>query len=76
MHPVLISIGPKKLESDVIQKAITLKEKSLGRPLNSTEILQTVGECYEPEESKRLFLSARPPNKMPRLHLPDDLSSL
>lgn len=70
MHPVLISIGPRKLDDGVIQTAISLKERHLGRPLNSTEILQTVGECYEPDESKRLFLSARPPHKVPPLHLP------
>lgn len=70
MHPVLVSIGPRQLEDGVINEAIKLKEAQLGRPLNSTEILHVVGECYEPEESKRIFLGSRPPTGMPKLWLP------
>lgn len=70
MHPVLVSIGPRQIEDGVINKAIQIKERQLGRPLNSTEILHVVGECYEPDESKRLFLGSRPPTTMPKLHLP------
>jgi hypothetical protein len=69
-HPVFISIGPKKVDTEIIKKAISLKEKDLGRPLTSTEILQTMGEVYEPDASKRTFISSRPPSKMPKLHLP------
>lgn len=70
MHPVLVSIGPKQIDEAVINEAIKIQEKAKGRPLTSTEILHVVGECYEPEESKRLFLGARPPMTVPKLHLP------
>ncbi len=73
MHPVLISIGPQKVDTEVINKAVKIKEKELGRPLTSTEILEVVGACHEPDESKRIFLSARPPRTMPKLHLPEGL---
>jgi hypothetical protein len=69
-HPVLISIGPKHVDPDVIQAAITMRERQLGRPLTSTEVLEVVGACHEPDESKRIFLSAHPPKTMPKLHLP------
>jgi hypothetical protein len=70
MHPVLVSIGPRQVGDGVINNAIQMKEAELGRPLTSTEILHVVGECYEPEESKRLFLGSRPPTTMPKLWLP------
>lgn len=70
-HPVFISIGPKKVDDQALQAAITAKEQKLGRPLTSTEILHTFGEIMEPDESKRTFLSARPPKEMPKLWLPE-----
>lgn len=70
-HPVFISIGPKTVDDGVIQEAVTLKEKHLGRPLTSTEILETLGELYEPDASKRTFISARPPKQMPKLWMPE-----
>jgi hypothetical protein len=71
-HPVFISIGPKKIEDQDIQAAVTKKEQELGRPLTSSEILQTMGEAMEPDPSKRIYLSARPAKGMPPLHLPED----
>lgn len=73
MHPVLISIGPQKVDTEIINKAIRIREQELGRPLTSTEVLHVVGECHEPDESKRIFLSSRPPRTMPKLHLPPGL---
>lgn len=70
MHPVLVSIGPKHLNDGVINEAIKIKEAELGRPLNSTEVLHVVGECYEPDESKRLFLGTQRPATLPKLWLP------
>lgn len=57
-HPVFI---PK-----LVNEAIRLKEKNLGRPLTSTEILQTFGEVIEPDASKRLHLGhhSHPPTKI------------
>lgn len=67
-HPVFIRIGgdPAKRDEEtaLVQQAISLKEKQLGRPLTSTEILQTFGEVIEPDESKRLFLSSRGPREV------------
>lgn len=71
-HPVFISIGPKKVEDHDIQAAITAREQELDRPLTSKEILQIMGEVMEPEPTKRIFLSARPPTEMPPLRLPEE----
>lgn len=71
-HPVFISIGPQEAVTDEVQAAVSAKEKELGRPLTSQEILHIMGEVHEPDPQKRIVLSARPPTKMPKLWLPEE----
>lgn len=70
-HPVFIHFGPDALPDKEIQESVTTKEKEIGRPLKSSEILETMGEAVEPDAAKRIFLSARPPSKMPKLWFPE-----
>lgn len=69
--PVFIWLGASEEEKaekmPLVQKAITDREKELGRPLNSTEILQTWGQVIEPDPTKVTHIGARPPRGFPPL---------
>lgn len=61
MHPAFVHLGGPKPDAKVVNEAIKIKEKQLGRPLTSQEILKTLGEVIEPDASKRLFISSSAP---------------
>lgn len=71
-HPVFIHLGESTVSDEDVQKFVTEKEKELGRPMNSQELLIAMGEAHEPEPKHRIHLSARPATVMPKLWVPED----
>lgn len=68
---VFLWLGGDEAEKDrlmpLVQQAINDREKELGRPMNSQEILKTWGEVIEPDASKVTHIHAGPPKGMPPL---------